>query len=435
MTFETNFPDPACGGKFYDTGGPNGDFENNEDYTTIIAPDDAGDVVTATFTFVNNTEFDVLTVDTGDGSGPQVVPEIPMGGTPISYTSFASDGSLTFQFTSSGVVENAGWEADITCDLPAACLQPLNFDVSAITDTSATFTWDEETNATNGYVLEVYSFGDSPGSGTPVYTETVASGTLTATATGLDTNSMFTAYIYSDCDTDGISETTDIEFETLITPPACDGTFSDSGGVDGNYSSSEVTTTTITPDNAGDAVTITFTYVDIETATAAGSQDGCWDFMTIYNGPDTTFPVLAQTLCGEESGDGGAPSVDTSLLSVGDAFTSTDPSGALTIVFTSDSSVEETGWLADVTCATLSVDEFSATNFTYYPNPSTGHLTINSKETIDSVEVINLLGQQLIKQKPNSQDYTLDLTTLSAGQYFLRAQIDGKTVVKSILKE
>ena len=157
--------------------------------------------------------------------------------------------------------------------------------------------------------------------------------------------------------------------------------------------------------------------------------------MTIYNGPDTTFPVLAQTLCGEESGDGGAPSVDTSLLSVGDAFTSTDPSGALTIVFTSDSSVEETGWLADVTCATLSVDEFSATNFTYYPNPSTGHLTINSKETIDSVEVINLLGQQLIKQKPNSQDYTLDLTTLSAGQYFLRAQIDGKTVVKSILKE
>ena len=435
VTFETNFPDPACGGKFYDTGGPNGDFENNEDYTTIIAPDDAGDVVTATFTFVNNTEFDVLTVDTGDGSGPQVVPEIPMGGTPISYTSFASDGSLTFQFTSSGVVENAGWEADITCDLPAACLQPLNFDVSAITDTSATFTWDEETNATNGYVLEVYSFGDSPGSGTPVYTETVASGTLTATATGLDTNSMFTAYIYSDCDTDGISETTDIEFETLITPPACDGTFSDSGGVDGNYSSSEVTTTTITPDNAGDAVTITFTYVDIETATAAGSQDGCWDFMTIYNGPDTTFPVLAQTLCGEESGDGGAPSVDTSLLSVGDAFTSTDPSGALTIVFTSDSSVEETGWLADVTCATLSVDEFSATNFTYYPNPSTGYLTINSKETIDSVEVINLLGQQLIKQKPNSQDYTLDLTTLSAGQYFLRAQIDGKTVVKSILKE
>ena len=81
------------------------------------------------------------------------------------------------------------------------------------------------------------------------------------------------------------------------------------------------------------------------------------------------------------------------------------------------------------------MDEFSATNFTYYPNPSTGHLTINSKETIDSVEVINLLGQQLIKQKPNSQDYTLDLTTLSAGQYFLRAQIDGKTVVKSILKE
>ena len=122
------------------TGDPIRDaFDKVNDNFTELYTDDAGDVVTATFTFVNNTEFDVLTVDTGDGSGPQVVPEIPMGGTPISYTSFASDGSLTFQFTSSGVVENAGWEADITCDLPAACLQPLNFDVSAITDTSATF--------------------------------------------------------------------------------------------------------------------------------------------------------------------------------------------------------------------------------------------------------------------------------------------------------
>src|SRR5690606_862760 len=103
-----------------------------------------------------------------------------------------------------------------------------------------------------------------------------------------------------------------------------------SGGVSGNYSANESTTTTIAPDVSGEAVTVTFTYVDIETSTENGAQDGCWDYLTIYNGPNTGSPVLAQTLCGEESGDGGTPSVPGSVLSVGMSFTSTDASGALT---------------------------------------------------------------------------------------------------------
>lgn len=40
---------PSCGEKFYDTGGPDGDFENNESYTVTIVPDNPGDLVTATF--------------------------------------------------------------------------------------------------------------------------------------------------------------------------------------------------------------------------------------------------------------------------------------------------------------------------------------------------------------------------------------------------
>lgn len=118
VSFQTSIPPPGCGGKFYDTGGANGEFTDNEDYTTIVSPDAAGNVVTAAFTFVNNSAFDILTVDIGDGN-PVVVPEIDPGAgdPPVSYTSIASDGSLIFHFVSTGAVTNPGWEADITCTL------------------------------------------------------------------------------------------------------------------------------------------------------------------------------------------------------------------------------------------------------------------------------------------------------------------------------
>ncbi|WP_417882079.1 T9SS type A sorting domain-containing protein, partial [Xanthomarina gelatinilytica] len=273
-----------------------------------------------------------------------------------------------------------------------------------------------------------------PQTATPVYTENVPFGTNTATATGLMAATTYDAYIMADCDTAGMSATDLDTFTTEAAPPVCGGTFVDSGGVSGNYAVNESTTTTITPDVAGEYVTITFTYVDIESATGTGTQDGCWDYLTIYDGPDATFPVLAQTLCGEESGDGGVPSVATSLLSVGDAFTSSDASGALTMVFTSDGSVTETGWIANVTCGALSVDEFSATQFNYYPNPTTGLLHVNAKQNIDSIEVINMLGQKVMDLSPKTMEVTLDFSSLSQGAYFLRSAVNGNITTHKIIK-
>ncbi|WP_179353998.1 T9SS type A sorting domain-containing protein [Winogradskyella vidalii] len=126
----------------------------------------------------------------------------------------------------------------------------------------------------------------------------------------------------------------------------CGEVFMDSGGTESGYSSSESSSTTITPENSGDVVTLVFTYVDIEANTYGG---GCYDYLTIYDGPDNTYPILAETLCGEVSGDGGDPG-DGYRIDLGDTFTSTDASGALTIEFTSDSSVQGTGWEANIIC-------------------------------------------------------------------------------------
>ncbi len=131
--------------------------------------------------------------------------------------------------------------------------------------------------------------------------------------------------------------------------PGCGDFFFDSGGQTGVYSNNELTETTFCPDNPGDVVTLTFNYVDIESTLGTGIQDGCWDFIEIFDGPDTDSPSLG-VFCGEESGDGGVPSNPDALLSIGDAFTATNDEGCLTVVFDSDGSVTETGWEALVSC-------------------------------------------------------------------------------------
>ena len=460
LSFETDITPPVCGGIYVDTGGASGEYSPNESTTTTITPDVPGDVVTVTFTYVDietsvgggNQDgcWDFLTVyngpdatypvlaqtlcgeESGDGGVPSVPGSLLSVG--MSFTSTDASGALTFVFTSDDIVQETGWLADVTCGPPPTCVTPGAFTNTLTTDVTATYTWDEIANASNGYVFSVFNDGDDPDTDTPVYTENVPFGTNTATATGLLPATTYDAYIMADCDTDGMSTRDADTFTTEAAAPICDGNFVDSGGVAGSYAADESTTTTITPAVSGEAVTVTFTHVDIETATGTGTQDGCWDFLTIYNGPDTTYPVIAQTLCGEESGDGGVPSVATSLLSVNDSFTSTDASGALTFVFTSDGSVQETGWLADITCATLSIDEVSATQFNYYPNPTNGLLHLNAKHNIDTIQVINMLGQEVISVNPKTMEATIDFSNLSQGTYFLRSSVNGNLTTHKIIK-
>jgi subtilisin-like proprotein convertase family protein len=219
ITVSTTIPDPVCGGNFYDTGGIDMDFMNNEDYTVTILPDTAGDLVVATFTLVDTSTFDDLSVDIGDGNGFQLIPDTDDGETLV-YTSEAADGSLIFEFISSTVVPNPGWEAAITCIAPPACPDPNNLTVSEVTAFTADLSWDEEANASNGYTWVVMADGEDPtdDANTPVATGTTASGVLTASVSGLESNTAYDAYVLADCgDTDGLSVYSNVaEFTTLI---------------------------------------------------------------------------------------------------------------------------------------------------------------------------------------------------------------------------
>src|SRR5690606_25633187 len=120
-----------------------------------------------------------------------------------------------------------------------------------------------------------------------------------------------------------IQQTNGVGTTSCADIPVCGGTFVDSGGDTGSYSNNETDTTTIYPFAAGGTASVTFTKFDLDSG----------DSLTIYKGPDDTYPLLG-------SFSGTTPRA---------AFTSTDATGALTFVFTSNNSNVGSGWLADIT--------------------------------------------------------------------------------------
>src|SRR5690554_27606 len=106
----------------------------------------------------------------------------------------------------------------------------------------------------------------------------------------------------------------------------CSGTFYDSGGNGSNYGSSENNTFTICPDNGG-MTNVDFTSFELENG---------WDFLTIYDGNSTSAPTL-----GSYTGTAGPGFV---------AATTSNTSGCLTFVFSSDPSSNYAGWSANIAC-------------------------------------------------------------------------------------
>lgn len=357
----------------------------------------------------------------------------------ISTSGLTFTGPAQARFTFSEVIDPSDFDDDIaiddvTFDEAPTCIPPSSLSATNITTTTADLGWSSTGTATswNIELVDVTAGGLATG----VATETGVTNPFSQT--NLVASNTYEFYVQGDCGVDGTSMWVGpFSFKTEILPAACGGSFVDSGGSSSDYSSSEFTSTTILPDNSGEVVTITFTYVDIEAAsTSAGNQSGCYDFLTIYNGPDNTYPILAQTLCGQESGDGTTPSIPSSELNVGDVFTSTDPSGALTIEFSSDSSVELTGWEATVTCAVLNIDDMvNETAFTYYPNPVKNTLTLNALNTIDNVKIYNMLGQRMLDVSPNSLESVLDMSSLLVGTYFVKVTIADITKTIRIIKQ
>lgn len=327
----------------------------------------------------------------------------------------------------------SSWAGPFCFTTLETCPTPSALTATNIMETSADLGWTENGAATSWNIELVDVTAGGTATGTPT-----ASGVMTNpyNATGLVGDNSYQFYVQADCGVDGTSAWAGpFSFSTpyVAVPPDCtNGIFLDSGGNSGNYSSNENITYTICPDMAGDAVNVEFTFFSTENNGATA----CYDGLTIYDGPDNTAPTIdpagGGTIWCFDRND--TPAAGTGDLQ-GMTIVSSDPSGCLTFVFTSDGSVVRPGWSANVTCAPLSVESAEARGFLHYVNKSNNSFVVMAQTNINSIEVYNLMGQVIGTANPNDTSGEAYLGAAKNGVYFARVTLEnGRTSIVKFAK-
>ncbi|MFZ4928754.1 M12 family metallo-peptidase [Chryseobacterium sp. Mn2064] len=196
----------------------------------------------------------------------------------------------------------------------------------------------------------------------------------------------------------------------------CDGVqFTDTGGTTGQYKDNEEIVKTFYP-TSGSTMTMNFTEFDLEQG---------YDFMFIYNGPSTSSPLFANgnNLTGN---------------TIPGPFTSTDPSGAITVRFVSDGGVTANGWNVNFGCSVLAVEDVNIKNNTVniYPNPAKNMIILSSKEALKSYKIYDEAGRLVSSAsslKGNKQE--INITSLQTGNYVITVETETQTINKKLIKQ
>ncbi|MCF8322644.1 MAG: T9SS type A sorting domain-containing protein [Flavobacterium sp.] len=88
-----------------------------------------------------------------------------------------------------------------------------------------------------------------------------------------------------------------------------------------------------------------------------------------------------------------------------------------------------------ITNPALGTEKFEASKVKMYPNPAKNTLNIDANGSIQKVSVYNILGQEVLSKKPNSNSTTLQTSGLQRGTYIVRSTVDGKTSTTKLIKE
>ena len=225
------------------------------------------------------------------------------------------------------------------------CLEPTTLGAGTFTSSSAVLNWTNPNpltgvglNTCNQWEIEIIPATQlNPiGSGIIVNTNPYTATTLTvAPFAPLLPLTQYKYYVRSLCAFSGSIWAGPFPFTTAPGPAVCGGNYVDIGGISGTYANNTTAatgTTTICPVTPGDAVTVTFT---------SFATEATLDVLRVYNGNSS-----AGTLLGTFSGN-------LTGVNLPGPFTSTDPNGCLTFVFTSDNTVTAAGWLSNITCAPI----------------------------------------------------------------------------------
>ncbi len=95
----------------------------------------------------------------------------------------------------------------------------------------------------------------------------------------------------------------------------------------------------------------------------------------------------------------------------------------------------ESDVLAITVSEVMAVVGFDKNGITVYPNPVNDVLFINGNDTLLSVEVYNLLGQQVLSVSPKNKDTKVDMSALGAGAYMVKATTNNGVKTVKVIKQ
>lgn len=190
----------------------------------------------------------------------------------------------------------------------------------------------------------------------------------------------------------------------------CEGLFYPTGGICGHYGNNENITATLKPSDPESKLNVNF---------LGFKTEGGLDVLSIYDGTSTNAPFI-----GRYSGIQNPGSI-----------TATNPDGALTFHFTTDSRTGLTGWKALVTCiGSTSTNENVTIGQRIFPNPNPGRFTIDADEEVHYT-LYNSLGQCILSGICEGAT-EIDAHQLPKGVYFLQLSgASGNHVEKLVIEK
>jgi hypothetical protein len=193
----------------------------------------------------------------------------------------------------------------------------------------------------------------------------------------------------------------------------CDAHYFDTGGPSAQYTENENSTITFTPAEPNKKLSAIFNALDIE----EGGTDCSNDKLLVFDGASATGTLLA-TLCGS---------------TIPQTIMASNPAGALTFQFISNSSNSASGWDITLTCdSNVGFAENIAASFHIYPNPvSNGNTVIESDYLIQTLLIRDVTGKILVNFNPLTKQVMLK-SDWPSGIYLIQMQIQGRWVSKKL---
>ncbi|WP_396150802.1 GEVED domain-containing protein [Flavobacterium sp.] len=321
----------------------------------------------------------------------------------------------------------------ITVIAPPACAPPAPV-ASGVADMVANINWPSVTSAALGYEYVLNTVATYPtGSGTAITAITYAASALTPLTT-------YYFHVRSVCSTGTYSTWNTVTFTTVATPPVNDncatatvltpgGTFATNPLVGTNigstasagapapgcasYLGGDVWYSVIVPASGN----ITFDSASVSGSPISDSG------MAVYSGPCSTL-VLVE--CDDDDSLGSFSKI---------SLTNRTPGEVLYVRFWEYGNDAFGTFQVSAYDASLSAASFDTSNFVAYPNPVKDVLNLSYKSAISNVKVINLLGQEVVNAKANTNDVQVDMSSLNAGVYIVNVTVDDTVHTIKVIKE